>query len=303
MFALTAGALCDMVEDVTGVTTAGHALKHLNAGYARFLSGLDPRDPSIGSRHIWSFLQPLATLALSYQSTGTATGVYDGSTYTVVTATTAAFEPSNVGDDLVVASTGTYTIAKYVSSTVVWIDGDHAFVSKGLTFPHCGIYDLPSDFGGIIDKPIFPYSTDDARSELTEVSPEEILRDWRDSHFVGTPNKWAVVPLAFTSTTGQRWRMMFSPRVDSDRIVRYRHLVVPSPLTDTSAAVYPLGGATHSQTVKYAALADYETSKSQPGFYEQMYQTHFAASIDHDRQVIRTLGPQHLGHDGPEING
>ena len=300
MLAYTAAELCREFEDVTQITTEGHALRFVNLGYDRFLSGLDPREASdANARHTWSFLMPLGELTVSYQTAGTATGVYDASAYTVITATADKFEPSHVGDDIVVADTGTFTVVKWVSATVVWIDGDNAFAGKTFTIPNEGIYDLPADFGGLVDKPVPVYSTTQERRELQEVTPEEILTDWAEVNTLGTPCKFAVVSKTFTAATGQRWRIMFSPRADEeDRLVRYRYVVIPAKLTD-STVIYPLGGAVHAQTILLAALAEWEARRSAPGFFEARYQRAFAASIDHDKGIIETLGPQRLGYEGP----
>ncbi len=297
MLALSAGALCDAVEAVSGVTTAAHALGFVNSGYAKFLEGIDPRD---NERHVWSFLQPLATLALAYQTTGTATGVY--ATLTTVTATAAVFQPTNIGDTMTVADTGDLTIADYTSATVVTVSGSHAFTGKAITIPHGGLYDLPSDFGGMIDRPYYAYSTTAGRCELHESSAEAILRMYENDTPVSTAYYWAVVPAAFVAATGQRWQMMFYPRFDEARFTRYRYLVIPSALTD-SASVYTLGGAVHCYAIKTLALSEYELSRGQPGIYTADAKTHMIASIDHDRKMTETVGSVAIGHGGPEPMG
>jgi len=304
MLAMTAASLCDQVEDVTGITTEGHALRYVNLGYDRFLSGLDPREESeANARHTWTFLMPLAELTISYQVDGTATGVYDASKYTVITATASKFEPSHVGDTIVVASTGSYTIVKWVSATVVWILGDNAFAGKTFTLPTSGIYDLPANFGGLVDKPVPVYSTTEERRRLQEVFPEDILRDWARENRLDTPGRFAITSKTFDSAVGQRYRIMFSPRADTiDRLVRYRYVVIPAALTD-STIVYPLGGAIHAHTILMAALAEFEARHTQGGFYESKYQRAFAASIDHDKGIIATRGPQAVGYDGPSAPG
>ena len=60
----------------------------------------------------------------------TATGVYDGSTYTVITSSAAFFCSAMVGKTIVVADTGTYAIAVYTSTTSVKIAGNTAFTDK-----------------------------------------------------------------------------------------------------------------------------------------------------------------------------
>jgi len=300
MLALSAGALCDAVEAVTGITTAAHGLKFVNDGYAKFLEGLDPRD---NERHIWSFLQPLATLALAYQTTGTATGVYSAATeITTVTATAATFQPTNIGDSMVVADTGTLTIADYTSATVVTVSGSHAFTGKAITIPHGGLYDLPSDFGGMIDRPYYAYSTTATRCELHESSAEQLLRMYENDTPVATAYYWAAVPAAFVAATGQRWQMMFYPRFDEARFTRYRYLVIPAALTDSSS-VYTLGGAVHCYTIKTLALSEYELSTGQPGIYTADAKTHMITSIDHDRKMTETVGAVSIGHGGPEPMG
>ena len=286
MLVLTAAAMCDAVEAVTGITTAGHALGFVNSGYDRVLSGLDPRS---GSRHLWSFLSPLAELVLTPTVTGTATGVYDGSTYTVITATTAMFSPTQVGDDITVTDTGTYEITNYETSSKVWIEGDHAFTGKAVSLYAAGIYDLPTDFEGLLAGPVYAYHADGDLYTILPVGIERIFEEWRGEQGASFPQFYAIVAKTLTASTGQRWQMMVALRPDERRVLRYQYMVAPSALTD-SGSVYPLGGGMLAQTVLTAALAEFEESRAMPGQYVRKYDTMMAASIDADSQIRITSG-------------
>lgn len=85
----------------------------------------------------WTFLMPVTSMTIwpdiliaLDRSGAVATGVYDGSTYTVITSDTAEFTSDMVGKLICVDATGAWEIAAFVSSTVVKIAGNHAFASK-----------------------------------------------------------------------------------------------------------------------------------------------------------------------------
>lgn len=213
---LSAAAICDFVEVYTGVTTAGDALKYVNAGYERFLSGLDPRT---GRAHAWSFLQPMTTITLT------------------------------------VAGVGTYA--------------------------------LPADFGGLIEKFVYRYSSTLTNEMTVESSPDTIYAAWRDDNVAGVPKYWAIVPITLTPATGQLWNLIVYPIPEVERTWQYRYLQLATVLTD--AAVYLLGGAYYSYTIRALALAEAELLLGHTtGIHEGRANTLMAAAIDRDKQLFTT---------------
>ncbi len=79
----------------------------------------------------------LGTL-LSGDTTGTCTGVKDNGT-TTVTATEPSFAAAVVGENIVIADTGTYAIASRTSTTVIVVTGDATCTAKAFT-----IADVPA---------------------------------------------------------------------------------------------------------------------------------------------------------------
>lgn len=70
--------------------------------------------------------------AAAQNRTGVVTGVKDNGT-TTVTATTPIFYPSIAGEDVVIAATGTFTVASYTSPTVIVVTGDATCAAKTIT--------------------------------------------------------------------------------------------------------------------------------------------------------------------------
>jgi hypothetical protein len=288
------GQLCDAVEGYTGNSTAGAALPLVQAGYDRVLLGLDPRG---GYAHAWSFLEVLADLAITLSITGTAKGEYDaGNDLTTITATTAIFVPSQIGETITVTDGGgagvplSLTVASYTSPTIIVADAGNAFNGKTVSLPHTGIYSLPADFGGMVEAPVYPHDGA-AWVEFEEVSPEEIFADWRASNTRGTARKFALAAVAQPAAqTVQYYAIIVSPRPEADRKLRYRYLVDAAAAVD-SAAAYPLGWALLGPLYEAAALAEAEIKASgAPGRWEKRFQELMVVAIDRDKAMFGTDG-------------
>lgn len=292
---LTANVVCDAVEGLTGVTDAGDALVHVKAGYRRFLDALDART---GRAYFWSFLQPLGTISIWETATGAASGApsKDNGTSTVTSAA-AMFDEGMIGHNVEFTATeNEYEITAYTSSTVVTVSGDASGEADAdvITVTADGIYPLPTDFGGLIDPFEYQYNSTLSRPALEEVSPGEILKGWRDTETEGTPRKWAVVPAEFTSTTGQRYKVLTYPVTEDDRTWNYRYLRLAVDITDASTA-YFLGGALHSYCIRECALAEAEASTgATDGIHQARAQTMLMAAIDQDRALFATHSVESL---------
>jgi len=290
------GAICDLVEVFTGNTTAGAALVHFLNGYNRVLAGGDPRDEG-GTPHLWSFLKLRAELKLSMSVTGTATGVYAaGTKLTTITATTAIFDPLQVGDSITITSvTDPMVIASYTSSTIVVATAGESFADKAVSLPHYGIYALPAAFDGLVDTPNYAYAAGSSSPELEEISPEELYARRRESRDVGTPVYFALLANAAAATgTAQTFSIGVAPRPEEDRLVLYRYRQAAPVLTD-GAAVFPLGTASMSLVYQEAALAAAELILGHVvGPHERAYRELMANAIDADRGYFRTNEPDRM---------
>jgi len=287
--ALSAGAMCDRIEALTGNTTAGNALQHLNDGYRVYLAGYDPRNP-LGKPHVWSFLRPDGEVVLWSSLTATAgttvTGVTSADSSTV-TANTASFYPTMVGKSIVITDAGTFTITAYTSSTVITVSGDATCSGKTFAITADGDYQLPDDFGGMVDnEPVYCYLEDDEGPELTEVTPKEIYERRRGDDTEDTDDAIVYATRVRAITSGkQKWDIMVNPIPDTTRTVKYRYLRLAEPLTDT-AACYPHGSPDHSLTVLELGLARAEEITGHTkGIHQALADRYMATSIDRDNSL------------------
>lgn len=282
---------CDEVESYLGGSpAAGEVLKHVKAGYDEFLNGVDPRDMR---RHEWTFLESYAEITLTASVSGTADGTYSASASgrqlgTIeVTPDSDIFTSSHVGMYLTVEDVGTYRITSVTDgepiekATVQVLTGQKAAGFSDKTVWLAGIYDLPSDFNGLLGN--FYYMHNDSKYEAAVrlVPPDAIYRLWQQSDSDDEPRFAAVVAKEFADGTGQRWQLLVAPRPTDTRVWRYSYKVHHGDLSDTGN--YFLGGPNHYETIKALSLADAEemTGKTS-GVMRNKANRLLAASIDED---------------------
>jgi len=292
---LTAKELADKVEK-TLTLEEGMGLECVREGFGRFLKGMDPFD-TLKAPHVWSFLSPRAEMTWSMTVTGTGTGVYDDSTYTVITATTAIFSPEQVGDTITVDGSDTYEVKTYTSSTIVSISGDNAFAAKSLSLPHSGVYTLPANFGGLVAPFVYPYSALQ-RPLLEKSAPSDIMKMLSYQRTVGTPAYYAISADPLTAqddggwgTGSQRFSVMVFPRPEADRIVRYQYKTViqADAVTDRTDS-YLLGGIDHDRTITAGAMAHGEwLARQERGSLEEEFRREMAGSIQADKMLKTRL--------------
>ncbi len=263
----TAAWAADEVEAyIGGVVTAGVALPYVQRGYSAFLAGMNPQT---GMKHTWSFLKRSSEITLTASVEGTATGVYTASASgrqlgtIAVTATTEIFTSGQVGSYLTVENVGTFKITAYSSTTVVTVQvltGQRAANFTSIAIWLAGIQDLPSDWDGLIGGFTYAY-TDSYRSpDIVEVDAETVYRHWRDTNTENEAYMFAVVPKEFSTSSGQRWQLIYAPRVENTQTWRCQLQVKDAELTDSSS-VQMLGGPQHWETIRALALASVELSK------------------------------------------
>jgi len=255
----------------------------LNAGYDEFLRA---QNPETGAAHEWGFLRPRYTLTLAEHITGTSTGIYDGTTYTVVTATAAAFTPTMVGGLVSFATvTGSFTVYSYTSETVITVVGDATHAAKVFTIDSGGVFALPADFFGFLGPPTYVY-TAESRGPLAEAGEADIRREYyRDGYSQGLPRHYAVLPQTFVTATGQRWSLFVGPPPDADRAVIFPYRSRPIALTDATA-VFPIGGEDHGYTILAYAKKHVEMSRGVlDGRWANEAKAQMLVSIDLDRRL------------------
>lgn len=195
----------------------------------------------------WNWLEPTAELTLwadvAVDDTVAATGVYDGDTYTVITATEAVFYETMELHDIVVTDVDTYEIASYVSSTQVKILGDHAFADKTFSITADGNYTMPLHFGGEYTSRLSYTAGSGIGTAITWGSPAEIMAHRQLSNTsTGYPYFASVRP----SNTARRWELMVFPLPSSDLTVELKfpiHFDLLTATTDYHPAGYKLDDA------------------------------------------------------------
>lgn len=140
-------------------------------------------------------------------------------------------------------------------------------------------YDLPSDFGGIVQD--FTYTTADAVRKPKLVSPEDIMAHRGNVAAVTGPPKYiAIRPKTSTGSAAQGFEAIVypTPVTGSLPTLRYRYLVVPALMT--SSATYPLGALSHAETIAASCLATAEVYwKGTMGPMRQYFMERLRASI------------------------
>ena len=291
-------AYCDTIGYTS---TVGHAdraiaLVGVERAYRRFLSGQHPS--SLGAAHPWSFLRPMGQIQIPVFITGTGTGAYLAGSTTIVdddAATqdlfTDATHPSGeVGVGILVDGQGLMRITAVSNAdTVVALGGVANFTSK--TFYTGAQIDMPADFGGLVTNFFYPYDSANGTGPLLkEISAERMMERLQGAPTTGTPEEFALIPMAFTAATGQRYSVIFWPLASADRVVQYRYRQVPAALTDDNA-VYLAGGIDHTNTIEMAVRADAEfQSRNKAGTYEDAFLTAMMGSISRDGTMFFTEG-------------
>jgi hypothetical protein len=221
--------------------------RHVNNAIRMFKADAPPQG--------WRWARPTADLVLwpdvAVDSDVTATGVYDASTYTVITASEATFYPSMEGKSIVVTDTATYTIHTYVSSTVVWILGDNAFAGKTFSIASGGNFTLPKFFGGTHTGPI-TYGADSNTGATVEWTNESRIRTLREpsTQETGDPFLAAVRRM---DGNARRWELMTYPTPAEEETVQFPYELHFDSLT-TGTDLHP-AGFQHDEAVKAACLA------------------------------------------------
>ena len=254
--------------------------------------------PQSGYR--WSFLTPAATLTIGPTS-GTVSGVpvYDGTTYSTITATSSIFKSRMASFDTTITfgtSDTEYTIASYTSATVVKVLGNASGEATGDTIEISGQqdYDLPDDFGAIVGNMTFAAS-DSCLYPSIKLTSEYNIRVMRqdDVSSLSYPAYVAIRAVANAGTSGQRYEAMFSPAPTAEYTLDYKYTVLPNTIGST--ATYPLGGALHAETILASCMSVAEERLNDTaGLKRQLFNERLQVSMTLDAKA----GADYLGYNG-----
>lgn len=290
--------LVDAYLAVGGGDVRASALLGVNRAYRRFLSGQHPSSP--GATHPWSFLRPMGQIQIPEYITGDCDGSYSSGVTTITaddgagTFTTGSHPTGDVGVGILVDSVGLMRMTGFPSSPT---DGSEMEATGGVadfsskTFYTGAQIDMPDDFGGLVTNLSYTRdSSEGAGPYLKEVSAELMMRLLQFAPSPSTPDTYALIPMAFTASVGQRYSVVFWPLSDADRVVQFRYRQVPAALTDSSS-VYLAGGIDHANTIELAVQADAEfQSRKKAGTYEAAFLEAMMGSISRDSTMFFTEG-------------
>ena len=246
--------------------------------------------------HRWSFLRTVESLD-THAASEERTGSFSGNVFTIpasgvlLTTDVASVSHVTVGGTKYLAS----AIGGSPAGNTITLTGYSGSDTK-ITVHYNGTYALPSAFAGIDGPMTYDtfYGTDPNVADQTiEITSEAKLRDMfqyledRDDK----PRVAAIFQTGATGTAGTSSRIAFYPIPDAAYRLKYTQINEPSNLSDSQV---PLGGALHSETILASCLAIAEQFfiPQSPHGYQASYRRRLAASIELDRQAMRseTLG-------------
>lgn len=235
----------------------------------------------------WSFLKPITEIDLigSY-TTGTLTVTELDSTVLLTDGVWPSWTATNgtLVIDSIEYEIDSRTDDTHIELTDAWALDTESEVEY--TLRHNGNYDLPDDFGGIEGKLIHEEGSN--RPDV-QIIGEGKVRSLRATTTLRTYPEYAAIrpKKQTTTTTGQRFEILFFPIPAVAYTLAYRMLVLPSALVDTTIT-HPYGGATHAETIIASCLAIAESQEDEiRGPRWQEFQDRLAASIQIDKQMIR----------------
>ena len=300
--ALTRADLEDEVGRALGYgrgTLSGDALEDVTVCIERGLRQFYTPEPLQGERatHRWSFLRTVEALD-TFAATSTHTGTVASTGVTSLSSNLSTTDVVSISH--VTISDGTTTVTRRVTSiddaTQFSINQSTRFATGSRTIKvfYSGAYVLPTSFAGI-DGPI-TYDTyfgadPNLADQTIEVTSEAKLRDMsqyledRDDK----PRAAAISQINATSATdGTRHVLHLYPIPDA--VYRLKYTQINEPVNITASNNKPLGGTLHGETILASCLAIAEQFfiPNSPHGYQESYRRRLAASVELDRQAIRS---------------
>jgi len=257
-------------------------------GYRQFL--YPPTLDGVDVGYEWRFLNPNTTLdTVGTYSTGTLEVATGTCTITTGTWPTWAYTHGTLTID------GTeYTISSRDSAVQLTVVGaDVAAGEDDWTLTHDGNYDLPDNFGRLIDG--FSFEPGSVYSGIVADVGEGRIRYLRaSSEMWGRPQQAGTRIKSSDGTDGQRREVMFYPTPDTAYTLYYRYAAFVDKLSVT--AEYPLGAMKHSETLKLSCLAQADAMVNDNyGIHWEKFLTSLKASITRDKREEGTF----FGDVGP----
>jgi len=125
-------------------------------------------------------------------------------------------------------------------------------------------YEMPSDFSGIHNTPVYKHSESTDFPLLHQISTDQYNRLLKstDVESTGRADRYAIFPSTFTNTGTQRWSLKFYPTFDAEYTVIVPYRMRADALTDD--AIYHMGGQDFTTVILYKALAQMEFEKNIP---------------------------------------
>jgi len=230
------------------------AKRVVDDAYNYFMAGTYHDDQGHLRHHRWSWLSPDTTFT-AFPSTTTAAATIDGVGNVTLTVAAATFYPEMVGAVITSDTLGTaYTIAGYTSTKILTLSAD-ASADDGDTFTitATGELAMPETFGGFDGRPALATTEDNSPVYLQERDAAWIrARKTARNNLTGTPEFYAVEPLAFVEATGQRKQIIVDPT--PDELLTYHALMKVHWAAMNGDDDYPLGGPTLASTLLQCVL-------------------------------------------------
>lgn len=237
----------------------------------------------------WRWQYPKGTVVLWPDASGTASGVYDGTSETTITASAAAFYNSMEGHDLTIGGTA-YEIASYSSSTVVTVTGDATATDEAFTITATGAYTLPDDFSGqVYGEAIWTADTNEGVSPEW-VGAEPILRDWETGVSDCMPRRIAYRPMA---SFGRRWELIGDGIPTSASTLEIQYLLHFDDLVEDSDK--PPCGFEFDDLLLAACKSRWELNYETPGPLTQYYRE---IALPNAYKIASRQQPRRLGTMG-----
>lgn len=251
--------------------------------------------PGRSEPHEWSFLKPITSITVFPNVTGTVSGsgVYDGSSKTTITATSASFYPTMEGHDFRFDTSMTdYEITDYDSTTQIKVSGNASGEAADDTFTITTTrrYRLPDDYRSLESELTFAVNEG---YQPVRITSGQVIRDKEQyGPTEGKPRFAAVVPVDSDGALGQRFNLAVWPTPDQPYVMTFRMGALKQILS--ASYPYPLGGASHSETIRQACLmvADEDENDLSDGPHHAAYAKSLQVSViaDEKAHAAKTLG-------------
>lgn len=163
-------------------------------------------------------------------------------------------------------------------------------------------YDLPADFGGLVDHTMTFQDSGQSVRQVYNIPEQQIRATFASGEVNGTPHWFATRVKAgldpTTTAADPRHEIIFWPIPNLDGVVVGRYNRVPTRMVADSDR--PVSGPFHDRTVLSAVLAEAElTRDDSAGVHEERYQNQLGKSITRDRRSrparILDYGPKPKG--------